>query len=154
MFVKVEPSGCCERKGMVQIRFCFYLDLGDFGYNIHHVNLPVIPEGGYPREVDAMGNPVDTKAYDAWIKSLPTEWQDNPFHNHFIYVEPDTADEEIMGIGEAFLHEAYIKWACGQTLDLKNPSVKFYLGHIDTARWKMLHRKVQHLKETVLERKG
>ena len=26
MFVRVEPTGCHERKGLVQVRFCMYLD--------------------------------------------------------------------------------------------------------------------------------
>ena len=153
MFVKVEPTGCCERKGMVQIRFCMYLEPSDYGYEKHYVQVPIIPEGGYPGEVDEMGNPIDIEDYNKWLDTLPKAWQTNPFHNHFIYVEPDISDEDIMDIGEAFLHEAYIKWACEQRLDPINPSVKFYLGHIDTPRWKMLHRKVQHLKDTVLERK-
>uniref|UniRef100_A0A6M3KFC0 Uncharacterized protein n=1 Tax=viral metagenome TaxID=1070528 RepID=A0A6M3KFC0_9ZZZZ len=39
MFVKIEPSGCCERKGLVQVRFSFYLEDGDYGYERHHVQV-------------------------------------------------------------------------------------------------------------------
>jgi len=120
MFVKVEPSGCCERKGLVQIRFCMYLDPTDYGYEKHHT------------EIDG-------------------EWQDNPFHNHFIYVEPGTTDKEIAEIGKAFLAEAYIKWEGEEKLDLKNPPVTRPLD-IDNARIKACEAKVKHLKETVLER--
>jgi len=122
MYVRVEPSGCCERKGLVQVRFCMYLDKGDYGYNIHHIHLEESP-----------GKRV---------------WQTNPFHNHFIYVEPETTDVEIMDIGQAFLEEAYIKWSCDENLDLKNPSEKF-----NTFSDKVkVEAKVRHLKETVLER--
>lgn len=61
MKVKVEPSGCCERKGMVQVRFSFYLDPTDYGYDKHHIEVPVIPEGGYPGKVDEQGSPIDIK---------------------------------------------------------------------------------------------
>lgn len=151
MYVKVEPSGCCERKGLVQIRFCMYLDEGDYGYNAHHVQVPVIPEEGYQGEVDEEGVPKDWKDYQKWIDSLPKIWQTNPFHNHFIYVEPDTTDNEIMDIGEAFLQEAYIKWSRDEKLDLKNPPIKFP-EFVNQERRSAVEAKVNHLKETILER--
>ncbi len=150
MFVKVEPSGCCERKGMVQIRFCMYLDQGDFGYHIHHVKIPVIPEGGYPGEVDAMGIPVDAKDYDTWVKSLPTVWQVNPFHNHFILAEPDITDIEILDIGEVYLKEAYADWSSDKK---PNPKNKPHIPPVITsARIEACEVKVQHLRDIVLER--
>lgn len=151
MFVKVEPSGCCERKGMVRIRFCMYLELDDYGYDKHHVQVPVIPEAGYPGKVDSLGQPIDMEDCNKWLDSLPKVWQNNPFHNHFIYAEPDVTDEEIRDIGEAFLHEAYIKWACEQKLDLVNPPTE--KPTVDSARITACEAKVQHLKDTVLERK-
>jgi len=36
---EIEPSGCCERKGMRQIRFCFYLEPGDARHAEHHVKV-------------------------------------------------------------------------------------------------------------------
>lgn len=151
MYVRVEPSGCCERKGLVQIRFCMYLDEGDYGYEKHHIQVPVIPEEGYQGEIDEEGNPKDWKDYQKWIDSLPRIWQTNPFHNHFIYVEPETTDEEIMAVGEAFLQEAYIKWAREEKLDLKNPPIK-YPESVNEERRQAVETKVKHLKETVLER--
>ena len=153
MFVKVEPSGCCERRGMVQVRLSMYLDEGDYGYEKHHIQVPVIPEGGYPGKWDAEGSPVDTKDFDKWLKKLPKVWQNNPFHNHFIQVEPDTTDEEIMDIAEAFLHEAGIKWSTNSKLDLVNDSLPFRKPKdIDAKRMKDCEDKVKHLKETILER--
>ena len=101
MYVKIEPSGCNVRKGMVEVRLCMYLDSMDYGYEKHYV------------EVDGA-------------------WQNNPFHNHFIQVEPDTTDKEIMDIAEAFLHEAYAKWAQEQELDLKNNSLPFKFPEVIT----------------------
>jgi len=34
---EIEESGCCERKGMRQVRICFYLEPGDSRYAEHHV---------------------------------------------------------------------------------------------------------------------
>jgi len=152
VFVRVEPSSCRERKGLVQIRFCMYLDEGDYGYDVHHVQVPVIPEEGYTGKVNEFGTPVDMKHYQEWLDSLPKMWQTNPFHNHFIYVEPDTSDEEIMNIGQAFLEEAYIKWACEERLDPKNPPVKFHPSR-DNDKLKAVDGKVKHLRETILERR-
>lgn len=137
MYVKVEPTGVCERKGLVQIRFCMYLDEGDYGYVVHHIQVP-------ERELtqDELGNP-------ALADLVPKVWQNNPFHNHFIYVVPETSDKEIMDIGQAFLNEAYIKWTSNEKLDLKNAKVRFPASFNKTK----VEAKVQHLKATKLERK-
>ena len=140
MFVRVEPSGCCERKGLVQIRFCMYLDEGDYGYDIHHIQVPE-----RPLTEKEISNP-------KLAEKVKKVWQTNPFHNHFIYVEPDTSDEEIMNIGQAFLEEAYIKWACEERLDPKNPPVKFHPSR-DNDKLKAVDGKVKHLRETILERR-
>ena len=152
MYVKVEPSGCCVRKGMVQVRFSFYLKPTDARYDEHHIQVPVIPEEGYPGEVDAEGRPVDMDAYDDWIESLPKKWQNNPFHNHFIYVEPDATDKEILDIGEAFLDESYDDWSHNKKPKPKNKPVK-YPESVDDKRQKACEAKVKHLKETILERR-
>jgi len=129
-----------------------YLDEGDYGYEKHHIQVPVIPEEGYQGEVDEEGMPKDEKDYQKWIDSLPKIWQTNPFHNHFIYVEPDATDDEIMDIGEAFLQEAYTKWSHDEKLDLKNPPIKFP-EFVNEARRQAVAVKVKHLKETILERR-
>jgi len=159
MYVKVEPSGCCEDKGLVRVRLDMFLDPEDYGYEKRYVQLPVIPAEGYRGEVDKIGMPADTKDYRAWKDSLPKVWQNNPFHSHFIYVEFDTTDKEIMDIGEAFLHECYIKWA----LDLglasfehqpRNNDLPFVFPETVTLeRRATLDVRVQSLKTTTLERK-
>lgn len=152
MYVKVEPSGCCEHKGLVQVRFCLYLDPEDYGYEKHHVQLPVIPEEGYQGEVDKTEVPTNQEDYKKWIDSLPKVWQNNPFHNHFMLVEPDTTDKEIMDIGEAFLNEAYIKWATDSKLDLVNQPVAFP-STVTSERLSAITTKVQSLKSVPIERK-
>lgn len=95
MFAKIEPTGCVVRNGMVQIRFSFYLEPGDYGYDQWIVDIP-----------GKDGKPIGKRV--------------NFFHTHFVYVEPDTPDSEIQDLAQAYLEEAYIKWACGETIDCKN----------------------------------
>ena len=105
---EIEPTGCCERNGMRQIRLCFYLHPGDARYNEHHVNIPVIPEGGYPGKKDEHGQP--DKDFRAWLDTLPKKWKTNPFHNHFIQVPLNATDEEIAKQADALLPLFYGKW--------------------------------------------
>lgn len=151
--VKVEPSGCHIHKGKVQVRFSFYLEPSDARYSEHHVQRPIIPPEGYQGEMTTEGkrHPVDIDDYNNWRESLPKKWQNNPFHNHFIFVEPDTTDEEIMDVGEVFLEESYGKWEHNETPNPKNKPVKF-LEVVDKKRQKALEAKVKHLKNTALER--
>lgn len=154
MFVKVESSGCSVRKGMVQIRLCMYLEPDDYGYEKHHVLVPVIPEKGYKGKVDELGWPVDVDDFTKWLDSLPKVEQDNPFLNHFIQVEPTTTDKEIMDIAEAFLHEAGVKWGNDEKLDLVNISLPFQKPSvIDTTRITACETRVQSVKAITTERK-
>lgn len=137
MYAKIDPSGCTERKGLVQVRFAMYLDPGDYGYDVHHIQVP-------ERAL------TEAELADSALAALvPLKWQTNPFHNHFIYVEPDVSDKEIMDTGEAFLREAYTKWANGKRLDLENPKVMFP-ANFDRGK---IEAKVQSFKTTKLERR-
>jgi len=109
-YVKIEPSGCCERHGFVQVRLAMYLEKGDYGYERTYIQVPVIPEGGYQGKVDAMGNPVNMDAYNTWLASLPKVWQLNPFHNHFLHLEPDVSDEKIQELMVFHLANFYEAW--------------------------------------------
>jgi len=113
---EIEPTGCCESKGMRQIRLCFYLEHGDARYNEHHVNMPVIPDGGYPGKKDEQGNPKSATAVRSWMKKLPKKWQTNPFHNHFIRVPLDASGEEIAKEADALLPQFYGRWRLGENL--------------------------------------
>jgi len=125
MYVKVEPTGCCERKGLVQVRLCMYLDADDYGYEKCHVQVPVIPEGGYTGKRDDAEMFVDINDYDKWFDGLPREWQDAPFHNHFMYVEASATETEIMDQAEAYLKEAYQYWTRGEFPNVKNAGLVF-----------------------------
>ncbi len=100
--------------GMVNIDASFYLEDGDEGYDKymaeHHVQVPVIPEGGYPGEVNEMGMPVDQKDYKDWIKSLPTIWRLNPFCNHSIQFGATVTREEILWCFEFALAQTHLNY--------------------------------------------
>jgi len=93
-----------------------YLEPTDYGYERHHIQVPVIPEGGYIGKIDAEGSPVDQADYDNWIASLPKVWQNNPFHNHFIHCEPDVTDGEIQAQMAFHLPNFYVAWCAGKTI--------------------------------------
>jgi len=57
--------------------------------------VPVIPEGGYKGDMDKEGNPVNPEDYQKWLDPLPTVWQDNPFHSHFVYYDTTVLDDSI-----------------------------------------------------------
>jgi len=95
---------------MRQIKICFYLHPGDARYNEHHVNMPVIPQSGYPGKKDGRGRPESEDDFRSWIDSLPKKWQTNPFHNHFIRVPLDATDEEISAQADELLPRFYKKW--------------------------------------------
>lgn len=94
MFFKIERSGCCEHKGLVQIRADFYREVGDAGYAL--TECKIFPEKGYEGEVNEMGIPKDEEDYKKWFDALPTEMRNLPFNSHFIYFKPDVTDEEIL----------------------------------------------------------
>lgn len=159
MYVKIEPSGCSERRGMVQVRFAMYLDPEDYGYERHHIQVPDSTGATYAGKLDKEGNPIDTTDHQKWIDGLPKVWQTNPFHNHFIQVNPDTTDKEIMDIAEAFLHECYIKWA--QDLSLtsaehqpRNDALPFVKpSTVDNTKITACNTRVQSVKAITVERR-
>jgi len=124
-YVKINPTGCNERNGLVQVRFDCYLEPTDVGYTEHHVTVPVIPKEGYLGKVDEMGAPVDMADYDRWIASLPTETRDNPFCCHFRCFEPDITDEGIGKAGEEILAMAKANHTKGELSKNVNPPVKY-----------------------------
>lgn len=113
---KIEPTGCTVRKGKVQLRFSFYLEPDDPRYEEHYIQIPIIPLEGYLGEVDTKGNPVDWNDYNAWLESLPKEWQNNPFHNHFVYVDPDITDAKVKQLVVDSLDEFFGIWAKGEDI--------------------------------------
>lgn len=125
MYYKINPTGCTERKGLVQVRFDCYFNKKDPGYAEHHVTVPIIPKEGYPGKVNDMGAPADMADYDKWIASLPTETRDNPFCCHFRCFEPDITDADILKEGESILSMAKANHAKGELAKNSNPPVQF-----------------------------
>lgn len=125
MYVSIEPSGCVVRKGMVQVRLMMFLDPTDYGFDKHRVQVPIIPETGYPGEVGEMNQPKDPAQHKAWLDGLPKQWQTNPFHNHFIYCEPDVSIGEIEASALEILDTIYSMWQNDINPSVKNQKVKF-----------------------------
>lgn len=149
---KIEPTGCAVYKGKVQLRLSFYLEPGDPRYEEHHVPVPITPEGGYPGEVDAEGSPVDQDRYNSWLESLPKEWRDNPFHNHFVYVDVGAKDAEIEQLLEDSLKEFLGIWAGGEDiLKAWKPPKSFVAGDMSTKNKRKCQGKVDDIVKRVTE---
>jgi len=97
----IEPSGCGEFKGKVKIRIDCFLSTDSPYYSQYggaYVVDTTSPEylKGYKGAVDKeTGDPLDWARYNEWWDSLPTVWQDNPFHSHFIYYDTTVLDDSI-----------------------------------------------------------
>jgi len=97
----IEPSGCGEFKGRVKIRIdCFltpessYYDQYGGAYVVDTASKEYL--AGYKgAKDDKTGEPLDWDAYNKWLDSLPTVWQDNPFHSHFVYYDTTVLDDSI-----------------------------------------------------------
>jgi hypothetical protein len=124
MYYKINPTGCSEKKGMVQVRYDLYLDPTDERYAEHHIQIPVIPPGGYPGQMNGPV-PADPVAYKAWLDGLPKEWQDNPFCCHFCQFDPTVKDKDLEDFGTAILLKAYDKWKIDKLNEVKNDPIAF-----------------------------
>jgi hypothetical protein len=148
MYFKVNHSGCAERKGLCQVRYDLFLDPKDHNYNEHHVEVPVIPKGGYPGKLDIDGEPVDQKNYDKWFSGLKKVWQNNPFCCHFVYHGPNVTDDEILKAGEDVLKMGYENWEKGNLHLNKNKPVIF---SADNAKIQNCKNRVASIKSTDFE---
>lgn len=119
MFWMIDPTGCCECKGMRQVKLCFYLDKQDSHYDRHLVNVPDIPAAGYPGKKKGNGQPDDEADWMAWRDSLPKKQRVNPFHNHFIFVPLDATDDDIAAEAEKLMPKFYRQWQRGEKLGVK-----------------------------------
>ncbi len=86
---KFNPTGTHVKDGRLKVRIDIYPNPGTKTYDIHHIEVPVIPPEGYPGEVDKDGNPLNYEDYETWLESLPKVWQTNPFLCHFIVIDKD-----------------------------------------------------------------
>jgi hypothetical protein len=140
MFVKVEPSGCTERKGMVQVRLDFFLDEGDARYKERRVEVP--ERALTEKEI----------ADPELAAKVPKVTVSVPFHVHFIYVAPGTTNTAILDIAEGFLKQAYGFWSKGEFPALVN--APHGAPTITAARRVACLEKVSALTAATLERKA
>jgi hypothetical protein len=89
MIAEFDPTGTHIHKGFLKAKMGFYPEPTDKTYATHYVQVPVIPPGGYPGEVDEKGNPIDEVKFKKWLSRLPKVWQLNPCISPFIVV-PET----------------------------------------------------------------
>ena len=72
MHYKIEKSGCCERDGLVQIRYDLYLDKNDVKYKIYtaapvHGHFVYFEPTVTDEEIDYIGKIICGMAYEMWI---------------------------------------------------------------------------------------
>lgn len=113
-FFKIEKSGCNVRKGLLQVRYDLFWDETDPEYAL--VEVPVFPPEDYAGEDSP-------EAYEAWIKTLPTQVIHPPFCSHFVFFDPTVTDEEILFVGELALDMAEKNYRAGDIT--KNKNLKF-----------------------------
>ena len=129
MYYRIEPSGTLAHQkykkydGLVQIRYDFFLEPEDYGYEKMYLYLPIITKP-YPGKVDENGNYIDKDDYDGWLDSLPHEWVSTYFRSRLIRVLPSITDKEIQELGEAYLQASYVHWAGDETIFQNPPDVK------------------------------
>lgn len=147
---RIEPTGCCVHKGKIQLRFSFYLEPSDPRYEEHHIKVPIIPAEGYPGEVDAMGNLVNIEDYINWTETLPKEWQNNPFHNHFVYVDADVTDGKIKQLIRESYDEFFGIWGKGKDiLKVWRPEGKLVPGDMSANNINKCQNKVTDITKRV-----
>lgn len=123
MYVKIENSGCCERKGMMQVRFDFCLEEGD-------------PRHEEFRPSDKNGDPIG---------------EESCFHTHFVYVDPEITDEELLAMGEKILQDASSRFKNEQSMNIQNKPVAFNLAASES-RKKVIVDRVNQIKGKALIR--
>lgn len=87
----------------------------------------------------------------------PDGWQDNPFHNHFVYVDADATDAEIRQLMTESLEEFWGIWANGEDIlkawkakPLKSKR-RFVAGDMSTTNMKRCQQKVEDIVERASE---
>lgn len=178
MHFTIDLSGCGENKGLVEIRYNCYLDPGDYGYNIHYIQIPDVPSEGYPKqaELDAVRDawmtfaktltkipPLEERQTipeyaafvqadeerQAWLDALPKKWQNNPFCCHFRQYEADVTDTEIMVNGPDILYMAYQNWMQNDLSANENP-------YMDLVNTQVYHQIIKPFTKglTAMEKQG
>ena len=143
MYFEVENSGVCERKGLVQVRYCLYLEPGDARYDEFYVDVPDIKEEYTGKEED----------FGDWIKSLPKKKQLNPFHNHFSYFPDTVTDDEIIAEGERILTEAQRQFESYQTPNIRHKTQPRFMIKTKDLKRSFINEKINDIKSKKLTNK-
>ncbi len=94
------------KKGYLSVQVDIYCSMGGKLFPFYYVDKPILPEGGYQGQVSEDGTPDDVADYKNWIKSLPFKTELNPLQCHFIKINPDTTQTELVaGIKGIFTAE-------------------------------------------------
>ncbi len=156
-YIKIEPSGCVIHKGNIQVRLSMYLEPTDPRYNEHHVF--VVDEtsqqflNGYKGKMTTEGIPVDQADYDAWIAGLPHIWRDNPFNNHFIYVDGNITITELKQKANDSFQEFFTCWSLGMNpIDVWHSKVRpvFVVKQLNEAEAIMTEYALREIKAIVI----
>lgn len=118
-YYKINPTGCGENKGLVEVRYDCYLSRDDTGNEQHYVTVPDFTDAVYEGKIGDMG-PEDVEDYRKWVESLPTITRNNPFCCHFVQFEASVTDEEIVKKGEEILKMAFDNFQKGALHENKN----------------------------------
>jgi hypothetical protein len=100
-----EPSGTHWHKGQLKGRLDLFPEPLEKSYAKNYVYVPVVPEGGYTGKVNESGQPIDQKAYDKWLASLPHIWQLNPCLSIFVGIDENTTKT----LFDEFIKDTYTK---------------------------------------------
>ena len=139
MRVKFNPTGTHVHKDFLKVRLDFDPDITDKTYQLHHVYMPVYPKEGYTGKVDEFGTPIDQKAYDTWVESLPHIWQLNPCLCAFFTIDEMLSKDDLMGFMEQRLTPDVVK-----TIDdvLVLPDSAHYISPLMRDRSKLTNKVV------------
>ena len=100
-YFKVEKSGCVVDRGLCQVRYDLFLDPEDYKYSEHHIQVPIMPEGGYPRQKEMSDA---QKALQDFMQSTPKDAKGVPIITHKKYAELP----EVLAVQAE--QEAYTTW--------------------------------------------
>lgn len=67
----------------------------------------------------------DDHDYSVHYVQVEGVWHNNPFHNHFIIVDPYISDEDILKEADKWCKAAYKDWKKDDPIDLKNDKTTF-----------------------------
>lgn len=93
-----------------------YLEPTDPRYSEHHVFVVDETSPKFSAGYHGMKDPINQEDYQKWIDTLPHVWRDNPFHNHFVFVDSDITDGQVKKLVSDCLSEFFSVWSRGKSI--------------------------------------